>query len=83
VETRGGRVQLSVIAFFSDSSDPQQPTCDGFFQYIPLRSQVLKWTHAQGEWRCQQTGVVKWFNDTDFRVEKRLGSCHGATEGAP
>ncbi|WNG19849.1 hypothetical protein F0U63_38145 [Cystobacter fuscus] len=82
-ETHEGKVKLAVIAFFSNSADTEHPTCDGFFQYIPLTSQLLKWTQAQGEWRCQQTGTVRWLNETDFRVEAHVAPCQLSSGGAP
>ncbi|MFL5355034.1 hypothetical protein [Archangium sp.] len=83
VETRDGKIRLSIIAFFSDSDDTAHPTCDGFFQYIPLTGQLLKWTSAQGAWHCEQTGTIKWFARTDFRFEKKTAPCQNSTEGAP
>jgi hypothetical protein len=83
VETKDRKVQLAVIAFFSNSNDLANPSCDGFFQYIPLRGQLLKWTNTRGEWRCQQTGTVKWLNAVDFRIEKRTAPCQNSIEGAP
>ncbi|REG34396.1 hypothetical protein ATI61_103290 [Archangium gephyra] len=77
------QVKLAVIAFFSNSNDLENPTCDGFFQYIPLAGQLRKWTHSRGEWRCQQTGTVQWFNDVDFRIEKKTAPCQNSAEGAP
>lgn len=82
-ETRNGKVQLAVIAFFSNSNDSEHPSCDGFFQYIPLKSQLLKWTNTRGGWRCQQTGTVRWLNEVDFRIEKKTAPCQSPTEGAP
>ncbi|MFE8601106.1 hypothetical protein [Archangium violaceum] len=76
-------VKLAIIAFFSNSSDPEHPTCDGFFQYIPLAGQLRKWTHTRGEWRCQQTGTIKWLNDVDYRIEKKTAPCQNFAEGAP
>jgi hypothetical protein len=77
------QVQLAVIAFFSNSSDLKNPTCDGFFQYIPLAGQLRKWTRLQDTWLCQQTGTVRWLNADDFRVDMKTASCQNATEGAP
>ncbi|ATB30953.1 hypothetical protein [Melittangium boletus] len=83
VETRGGKVQLSVVAFFSNSNDLAKPRCDGFFQYIPLKSQLLKWSNTPTGWRCQQTGVVKWLTETEFHVEKKLVPCQSSRGDAP
>lgn len=76
-------VKLAVIAFFSNSSAPEHPTCDGFFQYIPIASQLRKWTRMGDTWHCQQTGTIRWLNDTDFRIEKKTAPCQSSTEGAP
>jgi hypothetical protein len=83
VETKDGSVQLSVIAFFSTSSDPAKPGCDGFFQYIPLKEQLLKWSNSSSGWRCRQTGAVKWRDETEVYVEKTDLSCQGSTGDAP
>jgi hypothetical protein len=77
------QVQLAIIAFFSNSSDRKNPTCDGFFQYIPLAGQLRKWTRTQNTWLCQQTGTVRWLNAEDFRIEKKTAPCQNSTEGAP
>jgi len=83
VQTKDRKVPLAVIAFFSNSSDLKNPTCDGFFQYIPLAGQLRKWTRIQDTWLCQQTGTVRWLNADDFRVDMKTASCQNDTEGAP
>jgi hypothetical protein len=76
VETRHGKILLSVIAFFAN--DFEKPACDGFYQYIPATHQILKWTRAQEKWDCQQTHLVTWYNgDKDFSVEETQMSCVG------
>ncbi len=82
VETKDRKVQLSVIAYFSNSNDFKNPTCDGFFQYIPIKGQLLKWTNTRNEWHCQQTGTVKWLNAVEFRVENKSAPCQNSTERA-
>jgi hypothetical protein len=61
VETRHGKIKLSIVAFFS--TDFEKPTCDGFYQYIPATHQILKWTREQDKWDCKQTHVVVWSDD--------------------
>lgn len=83
VETKAGKVRLAIIAFFSRSNDFGNPSCDGFFQYIPVTGQLLKWTRTRDEWRCEQTGTVRWLNEVDYRVENKTAPCQSAPEGAP
>ncbi len=61
--TQNGSVRLSTVAFFSN--EVENPQCDGFYQYLPLTKQILKWTRTT-EWKCEQTHTVEW--DTDFKV---------------
>lgn len=56
-KTQEGDVRLSVVAFFSN--ELEAPRCDGFYQYIPLTGQILKWTSAS-KWVCEQTHKVEW-----------------------
>jgi len=73
-ETKDGVSRLSTVAFFSN--DRGAPTCDGFHQYIPATSQILKWTHAQGRWVCEQTGRVVWAEDgVRFSIESTHAPC--------
>lgn len=59
-ETQDGSVRISAVAFFSN--DPDAPRCDGFYQYIPLTRQVLKWTRTS-QWECTQKYWVDWDED--------------------
>jgi hypothetical protein len=61
-------VPLSVVAFFSNSKDSQNPTCDGFYQYIPATSELLKWTNTEGEWEKEKIGTVSWTSDKTFEI---------------
>jgi hypothetical protein len=73
-ETKHGKIKLSIVAFFSN--DFEKPTCDGFYQYIPATHQILKWTHAQGDWNCWQTHSVAWQDDyTRFSIEEADTPC--------
>jgi hypothetical protein len=55
--TKDGHVRISTVAYFSTSTEP--PRCDGFYQYIPLTRQLLKWSRTS-TWRCEQTHIVEW-----------------------
>ena len=83
VEAKGAKVRLAVIAFFSESSDPRQARCDGFFQYIPLTSQMLKWSNTSDGWKCQQTGSVRWLSGAEFRVDRKNAPCQESTGSSP
>ncbi|RKG81280.1 hypothetical protein D7W79_05955 [Corallococcus exercitus] len=75
-ETKNGRVRLSIVAFFSNVTEPA--SCDGFHQYIPLTGQLLKWTRtASSGWQCEQTGRVTWHDAEalDFTIQKLQGPC--------
>ncbi|HSP80505.1 MAG TPA: hypothetical protein VLQ93_18375, partial [Myxococcaceae bacterium] len=71
VETRAGKVWIAVVAFYSDTNQPGSPTCDGFFQYIPLASQIRKWSNTGHSWSCEQIGTVRWRDQSTFRIEKK------------
>jgi hypothetical protein len=75
IETKDGKAQLSIVAFFS--SDAAAPRCDGFYQYIPSRSRIFKWTRAGG-WVCEQTHLVDWNADfSKAELTESRGSCDG------
>ncbi len=59
--TKDGRIQLSAIAFFAN--EVESPKCAGFYQYLPLTGQILKWSRTT-RWECEQTHTVEW--DADF-----------------
>ena len=63
----GREVPLSIVAFFS-RSERGHATCDGFFQYIPLTKELLKWSvRENGEWEDEVYGRVEWVGD-DFDI---------------
>lgn len=62
-------VPYAVIAFFSRSTDGENPTCDGFYQYIPGTGELLRWTHSMGHWSRATIGTVVWTSPTNFTVE--------------
>ncbi|MFY0563167.1 hypothetical protein ACN28E_04935 [Archangium lansingense] len=70
VEAGGRTIPLSVVAFFSNSKDSQNSTCDGFYQYIPATSELQKWTNTSGDWKGKRIGMVNWINDTEFTITK-------------
>lgn len=78
--TRKGTLQLSIVAFFSNRAT--EPSCDGFHQYIPSTHQILRWTKTEGQWHCEQTGLVDWTGD---RTSPSITETHAAcfTKGVP
>ncbi len=71
IETKNSKVLLSIIAFFSNSKDPEAPSCDGFYQYVPATRLMLKWTQLQGEWNREELGTVTWLNGKTYRIDKQ------------
>jgi hypothetical protein len=75
--TKDGRIQLSAIAFFSN--EVENPKCEGFYQYLPLTSQILKWTRTT-RWECEQSHTVDW--DAGFekpQLTEAKGPCFKET----
>lgn len=70
VKTRTREVPISIIAFYSKSSALENPTCDGFFQYIPGTGELLKWTNSQGIWSHEVTGRVVWLDASTYRIDR-------------
>ncbi|RYZ17858.1 MAG: hypothetical protein EOO70_00725 [Myxococcaceae bacterium] len=72
VDVGGKRVPLSIVAFFSNSDDLGQPSCDGFFQYIPVNGELKKWTgDASGGWRQEMLGTVTWQDEEHYRIDEK------------
>ncbi|MCY1032905.1 MULTISPECIES: hypothetical protein [Corallococcus] len=71
IETRDSKVLLSIIAFFSMSGDAENPTCDGFYQYVPATRDMLKWARADKGWTRETLGTVTWINTTTYRLDKK------------
>ncbi|RKH11075.1 hypothetical protein D7X74_26175 [Corallococcus sp. CA047B] len=72
VEVGGKKVPLSVVAFFSNSDDLGQPSCDGFFQYIPVNGELKKWTgDGSGGWRQELLGTVTWQDEEHYRIDEK------------
>jgi hypothetical protein len=66
--TPNGAVRIGVVAFFSNGAY-DQPTCDGFFEYIPLAGMIWKWTGRGDEWSMDPYKKVIWTSPTTFRLE--------------
>ncbi|RKH39947.1 hypothetical protein D7X12_22155 [Corallococcus sicarius] len=72
VQVRGKKVPLSVVAFFSNSNDLEHPSCDGFFQYIPVTGELKKWTgDASSGWRQELLGTVTWQDEEHYRIDEK------------
>lgn len=68
VETKQGRIPVSIVAFFSRHYEPSSTGCDGFFEYSRGSSEVVKWTpDERGQWHREKAGTVIWDSKTDFR----------------
>jgi hypothetical protein len=70
VAAQGRKVPLAVIAFFSNSRDPGNPTCDGFYQYIPATRELMKWTNSRGGWEGRKYGTVIWSGPSRFNIQR-------------
>jgi hypothetical protein len=67
VETRQGRIPISIVAFFSNS---YEPSCDGFIEYNQGNFAVVKWTpDPRGKWRREKMGTITWTSDTDYSFD--------------
>jgi hypothetical protein len=66
VEAGDRKIPFAVIAFFTHSKDAQNPTCDGFYQYIPATSEMLKWLKTGDSWQRGRAGRVQWISPTKF-----------------
>lgn len=71
VKTRSEVVPISIIAFYSNSTDSERLNCDGFFQYVPGTGELLKWTPRQGHWTPEQIGTVTWTAPGVFRIDDK------------
>ncbi|NPD27803.1 hypothetical protein [Corallococcus exiguus] len=72
MDVGGKNVPLSIVAFFSNSDDLDHPSCDGFFQYIPVTGELKKWTGGvRGGWRQEVLGMVTWQDETHYRNDEK------------
>jgi hypothetical protein len=69
VDTKEGRIPLAIVAFFSLSTDPASPTCDGFYQYTPETRTLDQWANTQGEWARKKLGTITWLDETTYRID--------------
>jgi hypothetical protein len=69
VNTREGKVPLAIVAFFSKSTDPASPTCDGFYQYTPETRSLDQWIHKEDTWAQKRVGTVTWLDETHYRLD--------------
>ncbi|WP_224249817.1 hypothetical protein [Hyalangium gracile] len=67
VDTRDGKVPLSMVAFFSNSGG-ENARCDGFFQYTPESRELIKFTKTQGEWFREDMGLITWIDQTTYKL---------------
>jgi hypothetical protein len=71
VTTQGRKIPLAVIAFFSNSRNPDNPTCDGFYQYIPATRELMKWTNNPRDgWDGKKYGTVIWISPSHFTIQR-------------
>lgn len=63
------KIRIAVVAFFSNASY-DQPSCDGFFDYIPVTGMISKWTIRDGGWRMRPYQKVVWTSPSSFTFEK-------------
>jgi hypothetical protein len=67
VETKEGRIPVSIIAFISTSYPPQPASCDGFYEYSHGSTEVFKWLPDEhGQWRKSLAGTITWSSETQF-----------------
>jgi hypothetical protein len=67
VETREGKIPVSIIAFISNSYVPQPSSCDGFYEYSHGSAEVTRWIPgSHGQWQKTKAGTVTWHNETKF-----------------
>ncbi len=69
-DTDKGKVRLATIAFFSNSNDFEHPSCDGFFEFIPMTREMLKWIHSPGGWHMERVGRVGQRANGGYFLEK-------------
>jgi len=70
IKTQTGAVPISIVAFYSNSDALDNPTCDGFFQYIPGTGELVKWVNSRGTWKGEITGRIVWTDTTTYRIDK-------------
>jgi hypothetical protein len=63
-------VRLGIIAFFSNGSY-DNPSCDGFFEYIPATEKVSRWTVKDGQWKPAPYADVVWTSPSDYIIKRK------------
>lgn len=67
-EADGRKIPIGTVAFFSNSLDA---TCDGFYEYIPATTELLKWApDSSGQWHSDPMGEVIW-NNGNYDIKRR------------
>ncbi|MBN1205350.1 MAG: hypothetical protein JXB05_10535 [Myxococcaceae bacterium] len=69
VDTAEGKVPLAIVAFYSRSTDPASPTCDGFYQYTPETRELHEWIRTQDTWHPKKLGTVTWLDELRYRLD--------------
>jgi len=70
IKTNAGEVPISIVAFYSRSDNLENPSCDGFFQYIPGTGELFKWINSRGHWGSTTAGRVVWIDATTYRIDR-------------
>jgi hypothetical protein len=68
---QGKTARLGIIAFFSTGSY-DNPTCDGFFEYIPITGKMSRWTVKDGQWTPDSYADVIWTSPDDYIIKRKL-----------
>lgn len=71
VSTREDKVPIAIVAFFSNSSDPRNPSCDGYYQYTPENRTLEQWIHTPVGWRPKKLGTVTWLSNGRYRLDEQ------------
>lgn len=59
VETKDGKVPVSIVAFFANTYEPSRPACDGFFEYNVANYELVKWMpDSEGRWQRRKVGTI-------------------------
>lgn len=68
VETKEGKIPVSIVAFFANAYAPERPACDGFFEYNVANYELVKWVpEPQGRWRREKVGTITLSNEGSYR----------------
>jgi hypothetical protein len=76
VETKGGKVPIAIIAFFS-RSDRDHPSCDGYYQYTPETRALQEFSKTPDGWLRKELGTVTWINSTTYRINNEIHHIEG------